>query len=154
SARKAISDRAGKAIVPSRRGIDGIGMGGVPAPIGATELGSVSRGGRGPHGGTDLVARRRREMPRGLIGPSVLAWTLRFSVLGMAVAAVEPAGAHAAQAPGAAAEVPLIYAKRRNFRIPFNLSAAERSRIKEVLLLVSEDSGYTWRPVSRTFPDH
>src|SRR5207248_1731822 len=70
------------------------------------------------------------------------------------VAAAEPAGAYAAQAPGATTEVPLIYQKRRNFRIPFNLSAAEQSRIKEVLLLVSEDSGYTWRPVSKTFPDH
>src|SRR5262249_47931390 len=42
----------------------------------------------------------------------------------------------------------------RNFRIPFNLNDEGRSRIKEVRLLVSEDQGYAWRPVSRTFPDH
>src|SRR5262249_51933267 len=99
-------------------------MAGDPVPVRATALQGESRGGRWPLGGTDLVARRRRDMPRVLIGPSVLAWALRFSALGAAVAAVEPAGAHAAQAPGPTSEVPLIYQKRRNFRIPFNLSAA------------------------------
>ncbi len=100
------------------------------------------------------MSRRRWDIPRVLIGPSVLAWAVRFSVLGAAVAALEPAGVQAAQAPAPTAEAPLIYQKRRNFRIPFNLSAAEQTRIKEVLLLVSEDSGYSWRPVSKTYPDH
>ncbi len=56
--------------------------------------------------------------------------------------------------PPARGEVPLVYNKGRNFRIPFNLNAEERTRIREVLLFVSEDSGYSWKSVSRTFPDH
>ena len=47
-----------------------------------------------------------------------------------------------------------IYHKGRNFRIPFNLNAEGRDRVKELHLLVSEDQGYHWRPVSKTFPDH
>jgi hypothetical protein len=50
--------------------------------------------------------------------------------------------------------VPRIYHKGRNFRIPFNLSPDGRDRIKELHLLVSEDLGYHWRPISKTFPDH
>ncbi len=40
--------------------------------------------------------------------------------------------------------VPLIYQKQRSFRIPFNLSAAQKDRIKDVILLVSEGSEYNW----------
>jgi hypothetical protein len=47
-----------------------------------------------------------------------------------------------------------IYHKGRNFRIPFNLNAEGRERVKELHLLVSDDQGYHWRPVSKTFPDH
>jgi hypothetical protein len=52
------------------------------------------------------------------------------------------------------ASAPRIYHKGRNFRIPFNLNAEGRDRVKEVHLLVSEDQGYHWRPISKTFPDH
>jgi hypothetical protein len=48
----------------------------------------------------------------------------------------------------------VIYQKQRSFRIPFNLSTAQKGRIKEVILLVSEDSGYTWEPRSRTDASH
>ena len=48
----------------------------------------------------------------------------------------------------------LIYHKGRNFRIPFNLSAETRDRVKEVHLLVSEDLGYHWQRKSKTYPDH
>jgi hypothetical protein len=100
------------------------------------------------------VARKRLDMPRVLIRPSVIAWALGFSMLGAAVAVVGPAGVWAAPASAQPADAPLLYHKGRNFRIPFNLNAEGRSRIKEVRLLVSEDSGYHWRPVSKTFPDH
>jgi len=51
-------------------------------------------------------------------------------------------------------DVPRIYHKGRNFRIPFNLNAESRERIKEFHLLVSEDQGYHWRRSSKTYPDH
>jgi hypothetical protein len=50
--------------------------------------------------------------------------------------------------------VPRIYHKGRNFRIPFNLNPEGRERVKELHLLVSEDQGYHWRAISKTFPDH
>ena len=48
---------------------------------------------------------------------------------------------------------PLIYHKNRSFRIPFNVDPADRPRLREVQLWVSEDTGYTWKTVSRTTPD-
>src|SRR6202044_2105620 len=60
----------------------------------------------------------------------------------------------AAAEPSSPAAVPLIYYKGRNFRIPITLPAAARNRIKEVTLLVSENSGHKWRAASKTFPDH
>ena len=48
----------------------------------------------------------------------------------------------------------LIYHKGRNFRIPFNLNAEGRDRVKELHLLYSEDKGYHWQPSSRTLPEH
>ncbi|GAC1470164.1 MAG: hypothetical protein NVSMB9_14970 [Isosphaeraceae bacterium] len=49
-------------------------------------------------------------------------------------------------------KVPTLYHKSRSFRIPFNIDAADRPRLKEVQLWVSEDSGYTWKTSSRTVP--
>ncbi len=46
-----------------------------------------------------------------------------------------------------------IYHKSRSFRIPFNIDPAERARIREVQLWVSDDSGFTWKPKSVTTPD-
>jgi hypothetical protein len=88
-----------------------------------------------------------------LVGPGAIAWAVSVSVLGAAISAVGSSGASAA-APAPPADVPLIYHKGRNFRIPFNLNADARSRVKELRLLVSQDLGYTWRPWSRTVPDH
>jgi len=51
-------------------------------------------------------------------------------------------------------DVPRIYHKGRNFRIPFNLKEESRERIKEFHLLVSEDRGYHWKRSSKTDPDH
>jgi hypothetical protein len=64
------------------------------------------------------------------------------------------AGTALAKQGGAAGEVPVIYQKQRSFRIPFNLSAAQKGRISEVILLASEDSGYSWEPKSRTDAAH
>jgi hypothetical protein len=49
--------------------------------------------------------------------------------------------------------VPLIYQKKRAFRIPFHIGAQSQARIKEVQLWVSEDAGFHWEPKSRTTPD-
>jgi hypothetical protein len=69
-------------------------------------------------------------------------------------ASVPPIMAWAAPQAPPAAGTPRIYHKGRNFRIPFNLNAEGRDRVKELHLLVSEDLGYHWRPISKTFPDH
>jgi hypothetical protein len=94
-------------------------------------------------------------MPRVRIRPSTIARTFRFGMLGTVVALMGlSVEATAQRAPSRRADAPVIYHKGRNFKIPFNLNAEGRSRIKEVRLLVSEDTGYNWRPVSKTFPDH
>jgi hypothetical protein len=41
----------------------------------------------------------------------------------------------------------------RSFRIPFNFDPEQKSEIKEIALIVSEDLGVTWKPVDRTTPD-
>ncbi len=104
-------------------------------------------------GGTSHVTRKRLDMPGVLSRTSLMAWVLGFSMLGAAGFGVGPNGA-AAEPSSSPAAVPLIYYKGRNFRIPITLPAATRNRIKEVILLVSENSGYKWRAVSKTFPDH
>ncbi|MEA2631708.1 MAG: hypothetical protein QOE66_1927, partial [Chloroflexota bacterium] len=69
-----------------------------------------------------------------------------LSVVSVAVAA-PPTNADASP------RAPTIYQKSRAFRIPFNVNAAERPRLREVQLWVSDDSGFTWKPTSRTTPD-
>ncbi len=105
-------------------------------------------------GGTSHVTRKRPNMPGVLSGTGLMAWVLGFSMLGAAGLAVGPNGAAAEPSSTSTPAVPLIYYKGRNFRIPITLPAATRNRIKEVILLVSENSGHKWRPVSKTFPDH
>ena len=51
-----------------------------------------------------------------------------------------------------AGKVPLIYQKKRSFRIPFHIDEQGQARMKEVQLWVSEDSGFHWEPRSRTTP--
>jgi hypothetical protein len=82
-------------------------------------------------------------------------WPKRLGMrLVLMVASVLPIMAKAAPPRSQAAEPPMIYHKGRNFRIPFNLSADTRDRVKEVHLLVSEDLGYHWERKSKTYPDH
>jgi hypothetical protein len=88
------------------------------------------------------------------VRPSCQSSALWLSLLGMAAATVISSAAFGASQAPPSAPTPKIYHKGRNFRIPFKLNADGRDRIKEVHLLVSEDQGYHWRPVSRTFPDH
>ena len=56
-------------------------------------------------------------------------------------------------ARSASAKIPVIYQKKRSFRIPFHIDEQGRARLKEVQLWVSEDSGFHWEPRSRTTPD-
>ena len=58
-----------------------------------------------------------------------------------------------AASPVRTTRVPTIYHKSRSFRIPFNVDQVNRPRLKQVQLWVSEDSGFTWAPRSRTTPD-
>ncbi|MCA1657460.1 MAG: hypothetical protein LC713_07115, partial [Actinobacteria bacterium] len=82
----------------------------------------------------------------------------RGLALGLVLAALAPGSAptpaRAAPAPAARSpRVPTIYHKSRSFRIPFNVEKVDRPRLKEVQLWVSEDTGYSWKPVSVTTPD-
>jgi hypothetical protein len=87
--------------------------------------------------------------------PSSAALVLRLGTLVASVAVASWTNASAAPESTQTASAPrTIYHKGRNFRIPFNLNAEGRDRVKELHLLVSEDQGYRWRPVSKTFPDH
>lgn len=102
------------------------------------------------------MRRRGRDKPGELLRPSHKARALLTGILvallgGLEVSAVP---CQAAQSDARPAEAPLIYRKQRNFKIPFNLSAAQKSRIKEVILLVSQDRGEHWKAVSRTDSDH
>ena len=58
-----------------------------------------------------------------------------------------------ASAASKSSRVPTIVHKSRSFRIPFNVDPSDRPRLKEVQLWVSEDSGFSWKTVSRTTPD-
>ncbi len=83
------------------------------------------------------------------LGPGLVAASV--ACLGLALASGPTLAAQGAPPAGA---VPLIYQKQKSFRIPFNLSAAQKSRIKDVILLVSQDSGESWKPVSLTDASH
>ncbi len=61
--------------------------------------------------------------------------------------------ARAAPAAKRTPRAPTIYTKVRSFRIPFGVEPADRA-IVQVELFVSEDSGFTWKMVSGTTPDH
>ena len=102
------------------------------------------------------MTRKRLDMPCVRSRTGVRAWFLGFSILGAAGLAVGAIASAAGADPASTstAKVPLIYYKGRNFRIPITLPAGTRNRIKEVSLLVSENSGFKWRAVSKTFPDH
>ena len=70
----------------------------------------------------------------------------RWTALGLCLSSYAGAGPDPDNAPR-------IYHKARNFRIPFNLNASGKDRIKELHLLVSEDYGYHWRVNSKTYPE-
>ena len=99
------------------------------------------------------MGRKRRGMRLVLVGRSSVALAISFCLIGAwtALANCLPSVARAGTDQNNA---PRIYHKARNFRIPFNLNADGKDRVKELHLLVSEDFGYHWRPISKTFPDH
>ncbi len=87
-------------------------------------------------------------MPRGESGPGrrvgpgpLLAWAAL--ALALAIPATARAGPDKA---------PLVYTKTRAFRIPFNIEVADRPRISEVQLYVSDDMGLDWTPVGTAGP--
>ena len=83
-----------------------------------------------------------------------MALALGLGALGVLPPGLQPV-AHAADTPASsqAGKVPLMYQKKRAFRIPFHINEQAQARIKEVQLWVSEDSGFDWEPISRTTPD-
>jgi hypothetical protein len=87
--------------------------------------------------------------------PSAIARARKLAVLGASAAILITSVAFAGPLPSnTTTDVPRIYHKGRNFRIPFNLNAESRERIKEFHLLISEDKGYHWKRSSKTYPDH
>jgi hypothetical protein len=73
--------------------------------------------------------------------------------LGLALVLGSVAPGSSSVAAERSAKSPLLYHKSRAFRIPFNVDPADRPRLNEVQLWVSEDSGFTWKPVAHTTPD-
>jgi hypothetical protein len=89
------------------------------------------------------TTRGRQALATGLVALWLLAPGLRGSLR----------GAETDARSKATSRIPLIYQKKRSFRIPFHVDEEGRSRLKEVQLWVSEDSGFNWEPKSRTTPD-
>ena len=107
-----------------------------------------------PSGGRGRPAAGDRRRRAG--GPSPFRLALAVALLVAPAPASRVAGNDApAPRPQAARapKVPTIFHKNRNFRIPFNVDPADRPRLKEVQLWVSDDLGFKWAPKSRTTPD-
>ncbi len=104
--------------------------------------------------GNSLVGPARRRAQGGRCGRSLKALAVALGALTLAAAGLT-SGALAAEPPARSpgGKVPLIYQKKRSFRIPFHLDAEGRARLKEIQLWVSEDSGFHWEPKSKTTPD-
>ena len=74
--------------------------------------------------------------------------------LGLALASgIVAPPSRAVAAGGAVAQAPTIYNRSRSFRIPFLVDEADRPRLREVQLYVSEDSGFSWHRQGTTTPD-
>src|SRR5947209_1111705 len=99
-----------------------------------------------------VTARGARERPAAVFGRG-LALALALAVIpSRPLPAAGPPARASGSGSGSKAKTtksPTIYHKSRNFRIPFNIDAADRPRLKEVQLWVSDDSGYSWKTVSR-----
>jgi hypothetical protein len=100
------------------------------------------------------VVPKQRGMRLAARRPGKFALAARRAILAVLVCVSMTQPAANARAFSDGEGVPRIYHKGRNFRIPFNLNAEGRDRIRELHLLVSEDLGFHWRPISKTFPDH
>ena len=70
----------------------------------------------------------------------------------MAIALLVGVGTRSASAQQGS-KVLTVFHKTRNFRIPFNIVPADRQKLKEIQLWASDDSGFSWKLVSRTTPD-
>ena len=104
--------------------------------------------------GNSLVGPARRKAQGGRCGRSLKVLAVALGALTIAAAGLA-SGALAAEPPARSSDgkVPLIYQKKRSFRIPFKIDAEGRARLKEIQLWVSEDSGFHWEPKSKTTPD-
>ena len=100
-----------------------------------------------------LVGPARRKAHGGRCGRSLKVLAVALGALTMAAGLAS--GALAAEPPARSpgGKIPLIYQKKRSFRIPFHIDAEGRARLKEIQLWVSEDSGFHWEPKSKTTPD-
>src|SRR5690349_4203606 len=82
------------------------------------------------------------------------AWLWRAVVgLGLALAWGTAAPAADGDPPKQPAQARLLYHRFRSFKIPITFEEVQRSRLKEVLLYASADSGQTWELAGRTTPD-
>lgn len=78
----------------------------------------------------------------------------RWLVVGLGLALVvgcpAPSLAQTTPAPPASK---LLWSKARGFRIPVTLSSKTPGRVRELILHVSDDQGYTWKRAKTTTPD-
>ena len=72
---------------------------------------------------------------------------------GLAIALILGLGTLSASAQQGSSRVLAVYHKTKNFRIPFNVVPADRQKLKEIQLWSSDDSGFSWKLVSRTTPE-
>ncbi len=77
-------------------------------------------------------------------------WVLR-SVVGLGVALACAGVAPTARAAGDRPKT--IYYKWKSFRVPFNVDPADRPRLKEIQLWVSQDKGLVWEFYGHVPPD-
>jgi hypothetical protein len=106
-----------------------------------------------PRGGERLVVPTAGHALWSLSGRSLIALGLGLGALAFEAPEIVSRSVAAEASRSPTTKVPLIYQKKRAFRIPFHIDAKVQARIKEVQLWVSEDSGFNWEAKSRTTPD-
>ncbi len=80
-------------------------------------------------------------------------WSWGLVLLPAALLSAVPAAVAQQPRTTSTAKPATLYQRNRSFKIPFNVDPAEREKLAEVQLYVSDDSGFAWKTMSRTTPD-
>ena len=78
----------------------------------------------------------------------------RWLVVGLGLAlAVGLAAPSFAQTTAGPPPAKVVWSKARSFRFPVTLSSKTPGRVRELILYVSDDQGYTWKRSGKTTPE-